>query len=54
MGKKLIIFKGKYNATNVRKLINKNDKNWNKLVPKEVAELIQKFNGIKRIQSFYK
>jgi nicotinamide-nucleotide adenylyltransferase len=54
LGKKLTIFKNKYNATNVRKLIEKNDKRWRKLVPKEIAELIQKFHGIERIQSLYK
>lgn len=50
VGKKLVIFKKKYNATNIRSLISKDNKNWIKLVPKEVANLILEFHGIKRIK----
>lgn len=54
LGRKLEIFKKKYNGTNVRKLISKNDKNWTNLVPKEVVSLIKNFNGIERIIKLYK
>jgi nicotinamide-nucleotide adenylyltransferase len=53
-GKKIGIFKKKYNGTNVRKLIYKNNKEWKRLVPKEVANLIIEMNGIERIQDYYK
>ncbi|MFX1443137.1 MAG: nicotinamide-nucleotide adenylyltransferase, partial [Promethearchaeota archaeon] len=53
VGKKLGIFKKKYNASNIRKLISRKNKNWTSLVPKEVANLMKEFNGIERIQSFY-
>ena len=53
VGKKLGIFKKKYNASNVRKLISKERKNWTNLVPNEVVNLIQEINGIQRIQSLY-
>lgn len=49
--KKIEIFKKKFNGNNVRHLIIKNDKSWKPLVPKEVTELIEKFDGIKRIKS---
>ncbi|MFW9819504.1 MAG: nicotinamide-nucleotide adenylyltransferase, partial [Candidatus Thorarchaeota archaeon] len=51
--KKISIFKKKFNARNIRRLISKNDKKWKNLVPKEVAKLIEKINGINRIQSLY-
>lgn len=51
--KKISIFKKKFSANNIRRLISKNDKKWKTLVPKEVAELIEEFNGINRIQSLY-
>ena len=53
LGKKLVIFKKKYNASNVRKLISKEKKNWTSLVPKEVAILMKEFHGIERIKSLY-
>ena len=53
VGKKLGIFKKKYNASHVRKLISKERKNWTNLVPNEVVNLIQEINGIQRIQSLY-
>ncbi|MFX0187133.1 MAG: nicotinamide-nucleotide adenylyltransferase [Candidatus Hodarchaeota archaeon] len=53
-GRRLVIFKNKFNATNIRNLIAKDDKNWLKLVPKEVYNLIQKFNGVERIKSLNK
>ena len=53
VGKKLGIFKKKYNASNVRKLISTEKKNWTNLVPKEIANLIKEFKGIERIQSLY-
>jgi nicotinamide-nucleotide adenylyltransferase len=49
--KKITIFKKKFNATNVRYLIKKNDKSWKQLVPNEVIELMEEFDGINRIQS---
>ena len=54
LGRKLEIFKKKYNGTNVRNLISKNNKNWTKLVPKEVVNLIRDFKGIERINHLYK
>jgi nicotinamide-nucleotide adenylyltransferase len=53
VGKKLGIFKKKYNASNVRKLISKERKDWKILVPNEVVNLIIEINGIQRIQSLY-
>ena len=54
LGRKLEIFKKKYNGTNVRKLISKNDKKWTSLVPQEVVSLIKELDGIKRIKGLYK
>lgn len=54
VGKKLEIFKKKYNGSHIRKLIYNNNKDWKTLVPKEVANLIISFNGIKRIKNNYK
>lgn len=48
------IFKKKYNGKNIRNLIIKEHKMWKSLVPKEVVELIEEFNGINRIKSFKK
>ena len=53
VGKKLGIFKKKYNASNVRKLISREKKDWKNLVPNEVVNLIKEINGIQRIQSLY-
>ncbi|MBY9012627.1 MAG: nicotinamide-nucleotide adenylyltransferase [Candidatus Lokiarchaeota archaeon] len=54
LGEKIEIFKKKYNGSNVRKLISKENKIWTSLVPKEVVELIEDFNGIERIKTLYK
>ena len=54
IGEKIEIFKKKYNGSNVRKLISKENKIWTSLVPKEVVELIEDFNGIERIKTLYK
>ena len=54
LGRKLEIFKKKYNGTNVRKSISKDNKNWTKLVPKEVVNLMRDFKGIERIKHLYK
>ncbi|MFX0104005.1 MAG: nicotinamide-nucleotide adenylyltransferase [Candidatus Hodarchaeota archaeon] len=51
---KLTIFNKKFNGTNIRNLIIKSNKNWKTLVPKEVVELIEEFDGINRIKSIYK
>ncbi len=53
LGRKLEIFKKKYNGTNVRKLISRNDKKWTSLVPQEVVSLIRDFDGINRIKELY-
>jgi len=53
IGEKLEIFKKKYNATNVRKLISKENRNWTVLVPKEVVNLIKGYDGIQRIKLLY-
>ena len=50
IGKKLVIFKKKFNGSHIRKLMIKNNKGWVKLIPKEVVDLINKFNGIDRIK----
>ncbi len=49
--KKITIFKNKFNASNIRRLIIKNDKSWKPLVPKEVAELIEECDVINRLKS---
>ena len=48
---KITIFRKKFNASNVRRLIIKNNKSWIPLVPKEVKELIEEFDGINRLKS---
>ncbi|NHJ22319.1 MAG: nicotinamide-nucleotide adenylyltransferase [Candidatus Lokiarchaeota archaeon] len=53
IGNKIEIFKKKYNGSNVRKLISKENKYWKNLVPKEIANLIVKFNGIDLIKTLY-
>jgi nicotinamide-nucleotide adenylyltransferase len=54
VGEKIEIFKKKYNGSNVRKLISKENKNWKSLVPKEIANLIVKYNGIELIKTLFK
>ena len=51
IGKKIEIFKNKFNGTNVRNLIVEKDKKLYNLVPKEVINLMEKFNGIERIKA---
>ncbi len=53
VGEKIGIFKKKYNASNVRKLISKDNKNWTALVPKEVVNLIRDYNGIERLRILF-
>ncbi|MFX1494433.1 MAG: nicotinamide-nucleotide adenylyltransferase [Promethearchaeota archaeon] len=53
LGRKLIIFKKKYNGSNIRNLINKQNYNWKSLVPKEVINLMIEFNGIQRIKQLH-
>jgi len=53
LGRKLIIFKKKYNGSNIRNLINKKNSNWKSLVPKEVFQLMTEFGGIQRIKQLY-
>ncbi|MFX1316701.1 MAG: nicotinamide-nucleotide adenylyltransferase [Promethearchaeota archaeon] len=50
VGRKIEIFKKKFNGNNIRTLIREEDNNWRHLVPKEVSELIEDFNGINRIK----
>lgn len=56
IGKKITIFKKKYNGTNIRKLICKNDKNWRNLVPKEVIKIMEEssIDGLNRIKKLCK
>jgi nicotinamide-nucleotide adenylyltransferase len=54
IGEKIEIFKKKYNGSNVRKLISKENKSWKSLVPKEIANLIVKYNGIELIKTLFK
>ncbi|MFW9999424.1 MAG: nicotinamide-nucleotide adenylyltransferase [Candidatus Hermodarchaeota archaeon] len=49
--KKIAIFKKQFNGNNIRYLIKNNNKKWKRLVPKEVVDLIEEFNGINRIKS---
>ncbi|MFX1234387.1 MAG: nicotinamide-nucleotide adenylyltransferase [Promethearchaeota archaeon] len=51
LGKKITIFKKKYNGSKIRKLISRNNQTWKNLVPKEVANLIVQNNGIERIKN---
>jgi len=53
VGEKIGIFKKKYNASNVRKLISKDNKNWTILVPKEIVNLIRDYDGIERIRILF-
>ena len=53
VGKKLEIFKKKYNATNIRNLITRNKESWKSLVPKEVVQLMIEYNGIDRIRNLH-
>ncbi len=53
VGEKIEIFKKKYNASNVRKLIYKDNRNWTTLVPKEVVNLIKDYEGIERIRNLF-
>ena len=53
VGQKLGIFKKKFNGSNIRTLISNGDITWTQLVPKEIVNLIKKFNGLERIQSLY-
>ncbi|NVM17916.1 MAG: nicotinamide-nucleotide adenylyltransferase [Candidatus Lokiarchaeota archaeon] len=53
IGEKIEIFKKKYNGSNVRKLISKENKNWKNLVPKEIANLIEEYNGIELIKTLF-
>ncbi|MFX1455804.1 MAG: nicotinamide-nucleotide adenylyltransferase [Promethearchaeota archaeon] len=54
VGKKIAIFKKKFNGSNIRNLILKGNESWKLLVPKEVVELIERFEGIDRLKSLYK
>lgn len=49
--KKLKLIKG-INSTAIRNMIIKN-KDWQKLVPKEVEDYIKKINGVERVKSIY-
>ncbi|MHA2391340.1 MAG: nicotinamide-nucleotide adenylyltransferase [Promethearchaeota archaeon] len=52
--KKIVIYKKKFNGNKIRRLILRNDKSWKPLVPKEVIELINDFDGINRLKSLSK
>ncbi len=41
--------RGKYNATSIRKMMIQ-DNDWQKLVPKAVAEIIEKIDGVNRLK----
>jgi len=53
LGRKLIVFKKKYNGSNIRNLINKKNSNWKSLVPKEIFLLMTEIGGIQRIKQLY-
>jgi nicotinamide mononucleotide adenylyltransferase len=50
VGRKIEIFKKKYNGSHIRKLIIKDDKSWKTLVSKEIANLIISLKGPERIR----
>ncbi|MFX0002870.1 MAG: nicotinamide-nucleotide adenylyltransferase [Candidatus Hodarchaeota archaeon] len=54
VGNKISIFKKKFSGSNIRNLIIKNKKEWKSLVPNEVVELIDEFNGASRLKSLNK
>ncbi len=54
ISKKITIFQNKYNGTHIRNLINQNNKKWRSLVPNEVINRFEDFNGIERIKTLYK
>ena len=54
VGKKLGIFKKKFNGSNIRNLIINKDVSWSRLVPKEIVSLIRTFDGLERIRSLNK
>jgi len=54
LGKKITIFKNKYNGSKIRNLIKDNNDKWKLLIPKEVRFLIEKFDGINRIKLYSK
>ncbi len=51
VGKKIEIFKKKFNGSNVRSLIKNDKKIWRNLVPNEVISMMKEYNGINRIKS---
>jgi nicotinamide-nucleotide adenylyltransferase len=51
--RKITIFEKKFNGTNIRLLITKNDTSWRNLVPNEVIGLINEFDGINRIKTLF-
>ena len=51
VGEKIVIFKKKFNGSYIRKLMIKDDNGWMRLIPKEVVDLINTFDGIDRIKS---
>lgn len=51
LGKKYAIFKRKFNASNIRRLIARDDKTWKSLVPQEIIKLMEEFEGMNRIKS---
>jgi nicotinamide-nucleotide adenylyltransferase len=53
VGKKITIFKNKFNGNNIRNLIMEESNLWRHLVPKEVIDLIVSFKGIERIKMLY-
>ncbi|MFX1409012.1 MAG: nicotinamide-nucleotide adenylyltransferase [Promethearchaeota archaeon] len=50
VGRKIEIFKNKFNGDNIRTLIREESSSWRYLVPKEVIELMEDFDGINRIK----
>jgi len=53
VGRKITIFKKKFNGNNIRSLIREGNNSWRHLVPKEIIDLIEDFNGIERIKMLY-
>jgi nicotinamide-nucleotide adenylyltransferase len=53
LAKKITIFKNKYSGSYIRALIEKGDERWESLVPHEVGELINEFDGVDRIRKLF-
>ncbi|TXT64954.1 MAG: Nicotinamide-nucleotide adenylyltransferase [Promethearchaeota archaeon] len=54
LSKKITIFKNKYSGTHIRNLISNKIEKYRLLIPNEVLNKMEEFNGVERIQDLYK